>query len=122
MDEIRWFVPTYNASRYPEAVERGGCAEYGSPEVPVLIRQEAGIRILLGTHEAENGDAPDVLIERQPGGWLLILHPAGGDPSGLVYLLDDGRTFAQPDARWGAPTQIQMLEPFEPVPVFDADR
>lgn len=96
MSEVRWTVPTYNANRYPELVENGMLEEWGDPSVPVLLRYEEGVRVLLGTHDYSDCNKPDLAIERRPGGWAIVLHPkSGDDPVGWMYFLDDGRSYLQ---------------------------
>jgi hypothetical protein len=118
--ELNLVVPTYNYQLYGEQVDRGELPEYGEPLVPVLIRDEAGVRIVLGTHDFKDHSKPDLLIERQPQGWAIFLHPeGGGDPSGVVYFLDDGRSFVTPENDLGSSNNIQFLECGEPVPDID---
>jgi hypothetical protein len=120
-NDFRVRVPTYNAKLHSEEVERGEKPEFGDPEVPVLIRESAGIRIVLGSHDYEDMQKPDIQIERQPNGWAIFLHPAGGgDLSGCVYFHDDGRSFLQPECGLAPSEVIKMIEPFEPVPGFDS--
>lgn len=78
---------------------------YGPESVRVAVAQEAGVRLLLGSPGNLGAGAPDVLVERQKGRWLLFIHPeSGGDPSCYVYVRDDGKVFVQPevysDAKW----------------------
>lgn len=88
---LRLQVPTY----YPEG------KEWVEPYVPVEVRYEDGLRIVLGKEELD-GEAPDILIERRAGGWTIILHSEpGGDPKGYVYFLDDGRAFITPEHPFG---------------------
>lgn len=121
-EERLWnlLVPTYHAAWRPRAVERGACAEYGSPRVAIVARLEAGLRIILGTHDPEDRASPDVLVERQPHGWVLFLRPAcAGDATVYVYMRDDGQTFVQPEHRLaGGPTE-RLLKAGQPVPGFE---
>ena len=94
MQELKLLVPTYNCQLFPEQVEKGEKPEFGAPDVPVLIREAAGVRVVLGTHDYDDYTKPDIQIERQPNGWVIFLHPfPGGDACGYVYFLDDGRSF-----------------------------
>ncbi len=84
-------VPTYNANYFPREVEEGTKQEFGKPLVPVVIHSADGVRVVLGTHRYMDCDKPDIMIERQPNGWVIFLHSVGGgDPCGYVYFLDDG--------------------------------
>ncbi len=97
MSELKLWIPTYNGNFFPDEIADDKIDEYGKPEVPVTAYQEAGLRVVLGTHDpTEDFDKPDLLIERQPHAWAMIIHPDGGDPSCLAYILDDGRTFLIP--------------------------
>jgi hypothetical protein len=111
MDELKLLVPTYNFDLYPEEVERGEVPEFGAPDVPVLIREAAGVRIVLGTHDYDDLEKPDIQIERHPKGWMIFLHPyPGSDPSGYIYFLDDGRSFLIKEAGVGPTEVIEVLE------------
>jgi hypothetical protein len=77
----------------------------------VLIREADGVRIVLGTHDYEDYEKPDIYIERRPNGWAIFLHPLGGsDPSGFVYFLDDGRSFLAKEFGLGPTPAIEVLE------------
>src|SRR5271170_4210154 len=92
MQEFKVYAPTYYGES-PEA-NPDGKFEFDDPRVPVVIRPADGIRLVLGTHDYFDNHAPDVQLERRSNGWLIFLHPLGGcDPSGYVFLLDDGRSF-----------------------------
>jgi hypothetical protein len=118
--EIRLVVPTYNYQLYGEQVDRYELPEFGEPHVPVLIHEAEGVRIVLGTHDYNDYSKPDIQIERRPNGWAIFLHPeGGGDPSGVVYFLDDGRSFVTPENDLGSSNNIQFLECGEPVPDID---
>ena len=61
---------------------------------------------------------PDIQIERRPRGWAIFLHPlGGGDASGLVYFLDDGRSYIVPDGL--ANDEIRFVQFTEEVPLID---
>jgi hypothetical protein len=86
-------VPTFNGHLYAEEVERGEKPEWTEPDTPILVQPAAGLRLLLGTHDSEDREQPDVVVERQTDRWAIFLHMNGGDPVGYIYLLDDGRGF-----------------------------
>lgn len=107
LQELRLLVPTYNATFFAKEVERNEKPEYGDPHVQVLVREAEGVRIVLGTHDHEDLDKPDIWVERQPQGWVIFLHPdAGGDPCGYVYFLDDGRSFLVKETYATPPIEI----------------
>jgi hypothetical protein len=117
MEELKLVVPTYNYQLFPEQVEKGEKPEFGAPHVPVLIREADGVRIVLGTHDYEDLEKPDIQIERQPKGWMIFLHPCpGGDPCGYVYFLDDGRSFLVKEASFGPTEPIHILEEDASIP------
>ena len=117
--ELQLLVPTYNANLFPAEVAQNTMPEFGKPYRAVLIREAAGVRIVLGTHEYNDIDKPDVQIERQPNGWVVFLHPLGGsDPSGIVYFHDDGRSYLLKEMSGGPTPPIAVLEPGENVPAF----
>lgn len=93
LKEIRAEFPTY----YGDTAEHdaGKAPEWGTPLKPVVITPESGLRIVLGTHEVEAQESPDIYIERRPGGWAIFLHPEHGDPVAMVYILDNGQTYVQ---------------------------
>jgi hypothetical protein len=102
-------VPTYYGHAYPDAVVDGLVPEFGKPFVPILIQRAEGLRLVLGSSDPLR-QAPDIAIERRPNGWALFLHPEiGGDPSGYVYFIDDGRSFVVPDCGITTPA-IQTSE------------
>ncbi len=112
-------VPTYNASLFGEEAAKGIVPEFGAPEIPVLIREADGLRIVLGSHEFWDCTKPDVQIERQPNGWVVFLHPcSGSDPAGYVYFYDDGRCVLLKERPYDKELEIQVLEPGSPVPYF----
>lgn len=98
MPELCIHVPTY----YGELKELDKCYasknEFDGPFKPVIVRQADGVRVVLGSHDFWDADAPDLQIERRSRGWVIFLHPKGaGDPAGSVYFLDDGRSFLVPE-------------------------
>ena len=113
--ELRLLVPTYFGHRNCVlGVEEN--EEFDNPHVPVLVRPAEGVRIVLGTRDYEDYHAPDIQIERRPKGWAIFLHPSGGDPSGYVYFLDDGRSFLVRELGSDA---IEVIDDFEVVPELD---
>jgi hypothetical protein len=110
MNELKLAVPTYNYQLFPNQVDEGAIPEFGVPHVPVLIREADGVRIVLGTHDYGDLERPDIQIERQPQGWMIFLHPCpGGDASGYVYFLDDGRSFLVKEVNAGPTEPIEVL-------------
>jgi hypothetical protein len=113
-------VPTYNASYFPEQVATNQMEEFGEPELPVLIHEAGGVRVVLGTHDYDDMGKPDIQIERQPNGWVIFLHPLGGsDASGYIYFLDDGRSFLAKEHPYGPTPTIEILEPGEELEEID---
>ncbi len=94
-------VPTYDPAA--QATHSGFC----SPLVPVLAYWEDGLRVILGSHD-EGDNVPDVLIERCPQGWRLIVHPGNGDAVCALIVRDDGKAFIIPEV--GEDVQIVQNE------------
>lgn len=89
------FVPTHHGDT--EEALAAHLAEFDDPNVPVLVEQSTGLRIVLGSHDLSNQGAPGLRIERRAKGWAIILRPKGGShSSGCVFFLDDGRSFLVP--------------------------
>jgi len=96
-------VPTY----HPNAKQ--GEEEFTEPAVPILVCPADGLRIVLGTHDFLDYGKPDIQIERRKNGWMIFLHPVGGcDPSGYIYMLDDGRSFVQQERPTPTPPLVVM--------------
>jgi hypothetical protein len=96
MAELKLYVPTYYGDT--EGAAAMGRKEFDDPQVPVVVREADGVRVVLGSHDFWKSDAPDIQIERRARGWLIFLHPTGsGDPSGHVIFCDDGRSFFVPE-------------------------
>ena len=120
MQELKLTIPTYNARLFFKDVEANRRPEYGEPLSPVLVRGCEGIRVVLATHSFDDLDKPELQIERHSFGWMIILHPqGGGDPSGYVYFLDDGRSFVQSENGMGSTRKLFVLSAEEIVPGFD---
>jgi len=93
--------------------------EFGDPDVPLLVRSAAGLRIVLGSHD-HYGDAPDIQVERRPHGWAIFLHPVGlSEASGYVYFLDDGRSYLVAEADVGPTVPIRCIRSVEEIPELD---
>ncbi|MCI0681067.1 MAG: hypothetical protein L0Y71_03100 [Gemmataceae bacterium] len=118
MEQFEMLVPTYYGMMYAKMDPHENKEDFGEPNVPVLIRHAEGVRVVLGTHNFNDMDKPDIQIERRPNGWAIFLHPVGGgDASGLVYFLDDGRSYIVPD---GLPSEeIRFTQFTEEVPLID---
>jgi hypothetical protein len=62
--------------------------------VPVIVTADQSIELVLGTDDVNDLDYPDLVVERRRNGWMIMLNPVGGgNPSGYVFFLDDGRSF-----------------------------
>ncbi len=84
----------------------------------MFVRLEQGLRIILGKEEASGWLSPDVLIERRPHGWVIFVHPGGaGDASGMICLLDNGRSYVLPENGLG-PT-LELVTDLDQVPELD---
>lgn len=120
MKELKLLVPTYNASLFAKQVAAGILPEFGPPNVPVIIRQSDGVRIVLGSHDFNELNVPDVQIERRPRGWAIFLHPLGGsDACAYIYFLDDGRSFLLPETGPTPTPEIQIVARPEIVPEME---
>lgn len=116
VQEFKLVVPTYNATYFADEVENGTKEEFGDPTVPVLIHEAEGVRVVLGTHDFNDLEKPDIQIERQPNGWMIFLHPLeGSDACAYVFFADDGRSFLMKEYDYVTPA-IQILEHGAEVP------
>lgn len=114
--EMRLQVQTYNYNLYGDTRPA-----WGEPMTLIRAMEAEGIRLLLGEPSAER-DCPDLYVERQPNGWALFIHPDSGDPVGVFYIHDDGRTFYQSDYYYrGAPPRTEILRPGDKVPGFEVE-
>jgi hypothetical protein len=110
-------LPTYYGHAYPDAVADGLLPEFGKPFVPAAVHCADGLRVVLGSSDPRS-NSPDIQIERRPNGWAMFLHPeSGGDSSGFVYFLDDGRSFVLPER--GVTASIEIGEWEEITPILD---
>jgi hypothetical protein len=120
MQELKLTVPTYFGNMPGGHANTDDDSDFGNPYIPVLIYEAAGVRIILGSHDREEYELPDIQVERRPNGWAIFLHPlGGGDPSGYVYFLDDGRSFLVPEKGPGPTEAIQVLCPRADLPELD---
>jgi hypothetical protein len=120
MREVKVYVPTYYGALLAKQVAKSDEPEFGAPLVPLFIRDEDGLRVLLGAPHRDRDEDADILIERRPNGWAIFLHPLTGcDPIGCVYFLDDGRSFLAKELPLGPTPAIQVLESHESVPGID---
>ena len=121
MEESRFVVPTYYGARNKLLSDAGYARlEFSDPLIPILVREADGLRLVLGSHDCDDKNAPDIQVERRPNGWAIFLHPVGGsDPSGYVYFLDDGRSFVVPERGLGPTPSIVALGRNECVPEID---
>jgi hypothetical protein len=112
MRELILDVPTCNIDVSGPPAENAKIPDFGAPYVPLLVRSSSsGVRVVLGSHDYWEMTAPDVQIERRPGGWVIFLHPmGGGDPSGYVCFLDDGRSFVVQEPDLGTTPPVMVVE------------
>lgn len=79
----RFRVPTYHVNK-----------DFDNPMVTVGVSKYEGLLIELGPRGKDGCDGQNIQVERRPNGWMIALNPVGGgDSSGHVYFLDDGRSF-----------------------------
>lgn len=105
--ELRLTVPTHNGKWLEQDP---ALQEFDEPHVPLLVTPEDGVRIVLGTHDWDDFDAPDIKVERRHNGWMIFLRPTGGgDACGFVVFLDDGRSFVAPE-QVAEEYQIKMVD------------
>ena len=108
--EMLFRVPTYYGSSPTGDATATAREEFDEPVVPVRVSEAEGIRIVLGSHDINYTAVPDIQVERRPNGWAIFLHPiGGGDSSGYVYFLDDGRSFVLPESHLASTPPIEWL-------------
>jgi hypothetical protein len=109
--QFKLTVPTYNANYFGKQTLANLMEEFSAPHVPILVHEAEGVRIVLGTHDYDEMDKPDIQIERRANGWAVFLHPLGGsDASGFIYFLDDGRSYLLKEHAGGPTPEIEVLE------------
>ena len=81
----RYHLPVYNPNT-------GGSQPEEHDRVVALHHEETNIRVILDEDPKgpNDGDEPNILIERHKNLWLVIIHPHGGDPTCSVKLHDNG--------------------------------
>ncbi len=120
---LKLLIPTFNANLYDSEVHDGLLPEFGAPYVAVLVQRSDGLRVVLGSHDYSDMDAPDVHVERQPNGWAIFIHPLGfgGDPCGIIYLVDDGRSFLLKERAVVSEYELQVVEHTKSIPGFHGE-
>jgi hypothetical protein len=120
MKQFKLTVPTYYGHVLSADDLHAGHPEFGEPFVPVVVGLADGVRLVLGAHDYDDLNCPDIQIERRPNGWAIFLHPlADSDASGYVYFLDDGRSFLLPELPWGATNVIQVVKSHQDIEEVD---
>lgn len=91
--QVSFSVPTFHKTKTSDG--------FAEPEVPVTVKLEQGIRLVLGKDD-DDSFVPHILIERRSRGWLVFLHPDGTEEScGYLFINDNGRSFVIPGNRFG---------------------
>jgi len=80
--DLRLTIPTYNDQQEEPC-------DYSRPNL-VTLRQETGLRVILG--DPDDGNAPDLLIERTPDRWRIIVHPDSSDPMCVIEFTEKTAT------------------------------
>jgi hypothetical protein len=80
--------------------------EFAPPLASVLIGEADGIRLILGTDNADDDEKPDIQIERRPHGWAMFLHPDSFNDVAYIYILDIGRTCLLPQSYVDQPIEL----------------
>jgi hypothetical protein len=106
--KLKLTVPTYLGAQ-PEGPS-GEPPDFGPPDVPILVCPAEGLRVVLGTHDVNDENRPDVQIERRPRGWVIFIHQNAGDPVACVLILDNGRTCLLPESH--APSPIETVDDY----------
>ncbi len=85
-------APTYYGARHAARGTKG--EDFGAPVLPIAVYHAEGVRVVLGEADPRQPDAPDLYVERRPCGWAVFVFPVGGgDPCGVFYMHDDGRSW-----------------------------
>ena len=121
MEEFKLFVPTYNATLFPDQVASGIVPDFGYPHVPVVIREADGVpELCWALHDYNDLRCPDIQIERRPrGGPFSSIRSVEVTPGGYVYYVDDGRSFLLPENGIGPTPSIQIVNQPDNVPDMD---
>lgn len=92
-----YHVPTYYGSLKANRDETYGSdkkQEFDGPNAQVTVRASDAVYVDLGPR-VDGCDPPNVIIERRANGWMVTINAeGGGDSSGHIYMIDDGRAFA----------------------------
>jgi hypothetical protein len=104
-------VPTYVASQPHE--EETDWPDFAEPNVPVVVHEAEGLRVVMGTHDWKDNDKPDIQIERRPHGWAMFINPGAGDAVAYLYILDNGETYLVTDDYVKPELRIVDEPPFE---------
>lgn len=98
----------------------GGDVGHGKPSVPVHVEPSSnGLNLVLGAHDKrrrEYFEKPNLYIERRPKGWAIVITHGGGDPVGLLYILDDGRCVLLKESTETPDSMIEVREASEGPP------
>lgn len=109
VEALRLTVPTYYGSAKARYLPSPSTQEFDAPFVPILARSAEGIKLVLGSHDPDDPEAADIQVERRPGGWVIFLNPVpGGDSSGYICMLDDGRSYAVPESGIGTIERLRI--------------
>jgi len=85
MTTVQFNVPTYRVGNLNPGDEK-----------PISVHDEGAgrIRVVLGRETSMNlrGDdpSPDIMFERRPGGWVIVIHPTGDDAEMTLAITDNG--------------------------------
>jgi hypothetical protein len=82
-DDQRIAIPTYDDTREDPA-------DWSRPHDLVLRESTAGLRVILG--DPDDPNAPDLLIERTPDRWRVIVHPDASDPLCVIEFTEKAAT------------------------------
>lgn len=82
----RLYVPTYNGGAVGPGAD--DLEEYGAPEHSIGILASDGLVLDLETF-ADPCNNPNLVIERRPRGWVILIAPNHGDHMVGVCIVDD---------------------------------